>query len=51
MELEQCARLERQQSHEEGLQEGQQQGLQQALDRLIASGLREDQARCLLGLA
>lgn len=27
-----------------------QQGLQQALDRLLASGMSEAQARCLLGL-
>jgi len=42
----QRAEAERQQGHEEGLQ----QGLQQALDRLIASGITEDQARRLLGL-
>lgn len=36
---------------QQGLQEGLQQGLQQALDRLIASGMTQDQARRLLGLA
>ncbi|MCB1921023.1 MAG: Uma2 family endonuclease [Candidatus Competibacteraceae bacterium] len=39
-----------QRSRTEGLQEGLQQGLQQALDRLIASGMAEDQAKHLLGL-
>jgi Uma2 family endonuclease len=51
----QRAEVERWQGHEEGLQEGLQQGLQeglqQALDRLIASGIAEDQAKHLLGLA
>ncbi len=36
---------------QQGLQEGLQQGLQQALDRLIASGMTQDQAKRLLGLA
>ena len=45
------AEAERQQGRQEGLQEGLQQGLQQALDRLIASGMTEDQAKRLLGLA
>jgi hypothetical protein len=39
LELEQRAETEHQRGHEEGLQEG----LQQALDRLIASGMAEDQ--------
>jgi Uma2 family endonuclease len=47
----QRAEAERQQGRKEGLQEGLQQGLQQALDRLMASGMAEDQARRLLGLA
>jgi hypothetical protein len=51
VEIEQCAEAERQQGRKEGLQEGLQQGLQQALDRLMASGMAEDQARRLLGLA
>lgn len=42
----QRAEAERQQGREEGLQ----QGLRHALERLIASGMAEDQARCLLGL-
>ena len=45
------AEAERQQGRQEGLQEGLQQGLQQALERLIASGMAEDQAKRLLGLA
>jgi flagellar biosynthesis/type III secretory pathway protein FliH len=40
-----------QQGLQEGLQQGLQEGLQQALERLIASGMAEDQARRLLGLA
>ena len=43
----QRAEAERQRGHEEGLQ----QGMQQALDRLIASGMTDEQARRLLGLA
>ena len=43
----QRAESERQRGHEEGMQ----QGLQHALDRLVASGMTEEQARRLLGLA
>ena len=46
----QRAEAERRQGREEGLQEGLQQGLHQALDRLIASGMTQDQAKHLLGL-
>ena len=46
----QRAEVERRQGREEGLQEGLQQGLHQALDRLIASGMTQDQAKHLLGL-
>ncbi len=51
VEMEQRAATERQQGREEGLQEGLQQGLQEALDRLIASGMANEQAKRLLGLA
>jgi len=39
-----------QRSREEGVREGLRQGLHQALERLVASGMAEDQARRLLGL-
>lgn len=39
-----------QRSCEEGVQEGLRQGLHQALERLVASGMAEDQVRRLLGL-
>jgi hypothetical protein len=47
VELEQRAEAERQRGHEEGVQHG----LRQALERLIASGMAEDQARRCLGLS
>ena len=53
LELEQRAETERQRAETErqqGREEGLRQGLQQAMERLIASGMAEDQARRLLGL-
>ena len=53
LELERRAETERQRAETErqrGREEGLQDGLQQALDRLIASGMAEDQARRLLML-
>ena len=49
MELEQRAEAERQRAETER-QRGREEGLQQALERLLASGIAEDQARHLLGL-
>ncbi len=46
----QRAETERQHGHEAGMREGREQGLHEALERLIASGIAADQARCLLGL-
>jgi predicted transposase/invertase (TIGR01784 family) len=37
-------------ARERGIEEGRQEGLQEAVNRLIASGIPEDQARRLLGL-
>ena len=53
LELEQRAETERQRAETErqrGHEEGLQQGLRHALERLIASGMTEEQARRLLGL-
>jgi Uma2 family endonuclease len=56
VELEQRAETERQRAETERQraeterQRGREEGLQQALERLVASGIAEDQARRLLGL-
>jgi hypothetical protein len=56
VELERRAEAERQRAEAERQraeaerQRGREEGLQQALERLVASGIAEDQARRLLGL-
>lgn len=49
VELDQCYEAERQRAEAER-QRGREEGLQQALERLIASGMVEEEARRLLVL-
>ena len=44
------AKRHRTAKRQQGREEGVQQGLRHALERLLASGMAEDQARRLLGL-